>query len=193
MNPPTVLFYGDSRAADWPFPSLPGAKFVNRGVPGDDTAGALHRVPFDLLPHNPAVVLLQLGINDLAAGVFYPDRRATVVKRCRSNIEELVQRCLSTGATVLLSTIFPTASSKFDFWALGMESIAPDVETVNDFLRGLAGKRVMIFETEEILAEDGQVRLDFAADMLHLNRAGYAALNKALVPVLEQLLTGINE
>ena len=188
MTTPTVLFYGDSRAADWPFPNLPGVHFVNQGVPGDDTAGALRRVPFDLTPHKPAVVLLQLGINDLTASVFYPQRRAAIVDRCQTNLRQLVQQCLAADTTLLLSTIFPVASSDYDFWALGLESITPDVKAVNQFLRGLAGERVIIFETQNLLGDADQVKPAFAADMLHLNRAGYVALNQALTPVLEQIL-----
>jgi len=32
---PTVVFFGDSRAASWPAPGLPQFTFVNRGIDGE--------------------------------------------------------------------------------------------------------------------------------------------------------------
>lgn len=48
-----ILIYCASRAADWPPPDLPGDRFINRGMPGEATAGSLQRFgqPVSSLAH----------------------------------------------------------------------------------------------------------------------------------------------
>jgi lysophospholipase L1-like esterase len=47
---------------------------------------------------------------------------------------------------------------------------------------------VVIFDAFAVLAaDDGLVQPDYALDMLHINRRGYAALNQALADVLTGL------
>jgi lysophospholipase L1-like esterase len=65
VRPLTVLFYSDSRAADWPPPDLPDLLFVNRGVPGQTSTEALRRWTTYGAPLRPDIVVLQVGVNDL--------------------------------------------------------------------------------------------------------------------------------
>jgi len=61
-----VVFFGDSRAYDWPAPSgLEGLEFVNRGIGNQTTAQVLGRFEAHIAPLHPQVVVLQVGINDL--------------------------------------------------------------------------------------------------------------------------------
>ncbi|GAB4425543.1 MAG: SGNH/GDSL hydrolase family protein [Anaerolineae bacterium] len=188
MTAPLILFYGDSRAADWPAPALPGARFANRGIPGDDTAGALRRFPRDAAALAPDVIVLQLGVNDLTGAIYVPPQRAgEIIAACQANLRQIVARAVDLGATLILTTIFPPAADPRAGWSRDHAALAETIEQVNRDLRQLAGERVTLLETAPLLTEQGRVKPDFALDTLHLNRAGYAALNTALGPLLAEI------
>ena len=59
------------------------------------------------------------------------------------------------------------------------------IADVNRELLGLRMAGVQVLDSAAVLAgPDGYVRDAYANDELHLNKAGYAALNAALVPLL---------
>ncbi|GAB4451298.1 MAG: SGNH/GDSL hydrolase family protein [Anaerolineae bacterium] len=188
MTIPTILFYGDSRAADWSIPALSGVRFANRGIPGDSTAGALRRFPHDAAALAPDVIVLQLGVNDLTGAIYAPPHRAAeIITECQSNLRQIVARALDLGATLILTTIFPPAADGWTGWSHDHAALAEAIEQVNADLRQLTSERVILLETAPLLAEQGRVKPDFALDTLHLNQAGYAALNTALGPMLAEM------
>jgi lysophospholipase L1-like esterase len=65
------------------------------------------------------------------------------------------------------------------------------IKEVNDYLRGLSAENVLILDTVPLLADEtGFIRDDFAHDFLHINSAGYAALNSALSDLLAHDFAG---
>ncbi len=186
-HPLTVLFYGDSRAADWPFPNLPGFSFVNRGVPGQSSGEALHYWPRDGAPVCPDIMVLQIGINDLTAVSFFPEETANLVVQCQNNIRQPVSQATGSGATVILTTIFPAGYVGLGYHEFGLSELGPLVLKVNHYLVTLAGPRVILFDAYTLLSENGLVKGEYTLDLLHLNSAGYAALNRALTPLLLNL------
>lgn len=187
---PLVLFYGDSRAADWPAPALSGVRFANRGIPGDSTAGARHRFPRDAAALAPDVIVLQLGVNDLTGAIYTPSPRADeIIAECQANLRQIVVQTLQLEVMLMLTTIFAPAADPWAGWSRDHTALAEAIEQVNPALRQPVGDRVILLETAPLLAEHGRVRPEFALDTLHLNRAGYAALNQALRPRLIELLS----
>ncbi len=185
---PTILFYGDSRAADWSDPALAGVCFANRGIPGDSTAGALRRFPRDAAALAPAVMVLQLGVNDLTDAIYAPTQRAAeIIAKCQSNLRQIVARAVDLGATLILTTIFPPAADGWSGWSRDHAALAGAIEQFNRDLRQLVGERVILLETAPLLAEQGRVKPEFALDTLHLNRAGDATLNATLGPLLAEI------
>jgi lysophospholipase L1-like esterase len=176
-----VVFYGDSRAAFWTKPALPGVQIVNRGVPGHSTLQAL--LGFDQLiaPLEPDIVLIQVGVNDLTAIGMFPQQRDRIVNDTREQIIAAVERSQSIGARVILTTIFPAAGTGW----FRDDRLQAAITEINAALVELAGPDVVVFDTAAVLTgPDGFVRPAYAEDELHLSAAGYAALNEALVPLL---------
>ncbi|MGQ0603025.1 MAG: hypothetical protein ACT4QE_15180 [Anaerolineales bacterium] len=58
---------------------------------------------------------------------------------------------------------------------------------VNTDLRALESERVILFDAYAVLQSGGKLRADYALDELHINEAGYAALNAELSKVLAKL------
>ena len=190
-NPPpgprSVVFFGDSRAAEWPAPEgLDGWTFVNRGIHNQTSAEVLHRFDAHVAPLEPDVIVIQVGVNDLKAIPLFPGQRATIVANCQANVAQIVHRSRELGATVILTTLFPLGEVPLErrlFWSGEIEDA---LREVNAYVRTLAGEGVVVLDTAPILADErGIVRRAYSRDLLHLSEAGYQALNKALVPALE--------
>jgi lysophospholipase L1-like esterase len=185
---PLVVFYGDSRAAEWLAPDLPQFTFVNRGIGSQTTAQVLGRFDQDIAPLRPDYLVVQVGINDLKTIPLFPSQADAIVQNTKENIETLVQRSLSAGVDqVILTTIFPIGAVPLERQLVWSNDVAAAVEEVNAFLATLAGERVIVMETAPILAaENGMIQETYSRDTLHLNGEGYAALNATLVKTLTQ-------
>ena len=182
----TIIFYGDSRAADWPPPELPQFSFINRGVGGQTSAEALAYVDHTLAGLLPQIVVAQIGINDLSVLTFNPGQRQPIVTACKNNIRQLVSRLEELSEQIVLTTIFPVGDA--DLFIFDTAELIDAVDQVNATIHSLAGSNAVIFDAFSILvADDGLVQPDFALDMLHINRQGYAALNRELSGVLAAL------
>lgn len=95
------LTYGTGAAPGMDYPSqlqaMIGRKVVNAGVPGDTTSGALERLERDVLSHDPGIVLITLGGNDLKNGVGRDEAFA--------NMENIIRAIQDKGALVVVGGI----------------------------------------------------------------------------------------
>jgi lysophospholipase L1-like esterase len=67
----------------------------NAGSSGDTTTGALKRLERDVLAHKPQLVTIMFGMNDLVK---------TPVDVFKNNLREMITRCRTSGAEVVLCT-----------------------------------------------------------------------------------------
>jgi lysophospholipase L1-like esterase len=183
-----VVFFGDSRARQWSTPEgLEGFEFVRRGLDGQTSAQVLERYRYLVRPLRQDVVVLQAGVNDLRLLALYPEREAELAAACLANLRALVDLAVADGATVILTTVFPAGPAPVHERLFWLPPLVEAIATVNAELAGWAGPDVVVLDTAAILTEDGAVRAEFAFDALHLNDAGYAALNVVLVEMLRSL------
>ncbi|MBL8850598.1 MAG: SGNH/GDSL hydrolase family protein [Planctomycetaceae bacterium] len=77
--------------------AFPDAKIetINAGVSGHTTVDGLGRMERDVLQHNPALVTVMFGLNDMAR---------VPLDQYRANLETIIDRCHAIGADVLLCT-----------------------------------------------------------------------------------------
>jgi lysophospholipase L1-like esterase len=184
----TVVFFGDSRAGNWPTPpNLEQFEFINRGIGAQTSEQVALRFEQHVAPLQPQVVIVQVGINDLKTVPLFPGRREAIIARCKENVRRIVQQSTELSATVILSTIFPSGPVPLErkpFWS---GEVAVAIDELNVYIHSLAGENVIVMDAFAILADDkGQTRAEYREDFLHLNAAGYAALNAALMGLLER-------
>jgi lysophospholipase L1-like esterase len=184
----TIVFFGDSRAAQWPSPDVDGFQFINRGV-GDQTSTQIAgRFKEHVEPIKPDIIVLQLCINDLKTIPLFPTRKQQIVGNCESNIQEIVRDSLEQDAVVVISTIFPTGRIPLVRRLVWSDEIERSRQDVNNFIRSLASDRVIVLDAEKVLANDsGKIKQDYSFDTLHLSKAGYQALNLQLTRILEAI------
>jgi lysophospholipase L1-like esterase len=186
---PLALFYGDSRAASWPAPATNRAiTFLNRGIGAQTSAQVALRFAAHVQPVRPDILILQVGVNDLKTIPLFPARKAEIIAACRDNIRRIVADANNLGATVILTTIFPVGRVPLERQVFWSDEVAASIAAVNSDLRALGGDKVILFDAYTVLADgDGLLRAEYTLDTLHLNDRGYAALNQALAPLLNQL------
>jgi len=188
-NNGAIIFFGDSRAADWPAPTnMMEADFINRGIGSQTSTQVLGRFAAHVSPLQLQKIVVQVGINDLKAIPLFPDRREEIVANCKANLQEIVKLSLDAGAEkVILTTIFPfgqISPARRLFWS---DDVAIAIREVNDFLRSLESDQVIIFDAYRLLVgADGLVQPQYVHNFLHLNAEGYALLNQELVQILRE-------
>jgi lysophospholipase L1-like esterase len=138
--------------------SLTGRTVINAGVPGDTTASALQRLPEVLAEHQPRLVLLCLGGNDML--------RKHSAAATENNLRLLVQTIRASGAGVVLigvpePKLFGGAP---DFYARIAEDMRLPLEedVFNDVLK------------------DNRLK----SDAIHANAAGYRQVAERLAEFL---------
>jgi len=193
-QPPVIVFYGDSRAAAWEAPAIPGVTILNRGISGQTTAQILGRFEAHIAPLDPQIIVIQAGINDLKNISLFPEQEDAIIQSCKDNLQRIVQRSLDSGAHVILTTIFPLGELPLTRRLLWSTTVATAITEVNVYLRTLAAPQVTIFESGDLLTDpqSGSVKSQYSLDSLHLNPAGYAELNQALSGMLDVALNSHN-
>lgn len=184
-----VVFFGDSRASQWPEPAgLEQFEFINRGIGAQTSTQVVERFDEHVVPLHPDILLIQMCINDLKTLPLFPHLKSWIISNCKNNIKWSVQEARNHGATVILTTIFPLGKVPLErrlFWS---EDVGQAIEEVNQFIYSLEADKVIIFDTGKVLVDDkGLVREEYSWDLLHLNEVGYEALNKKLVNILGEV------
>jgi acyl-CoA thioesterase-1 len=135
---------------------------INAGVPGDTTADGLKRLQSDVLSHNPALVLVLLGGNDVLQDV---PKETTF-----SQLQTIVQRLQEKGAVVVLLGV--RSGVLRDAYKGEYKQLAKDMGAlfVPDVLDGLIGNP------------------KYMSDAVHPNDAGYEIIAKKIEEVLRNSL-----
>lgn len=182
-----VVFFGDSRIADWPSPNLAQFEFINRGISSQTSAQALQRFDYHVTPLRPQIVILQICINDLKAIPLFPERKEIIIAECKQNIQQIVAQSIEIGAIVILTTVFPIGEVPIERRFVWSADVTEAIDDVNTYIHSLEAKNIVILDAYLILADDGITQDRFAKNLLHLNLDGYEALNHELVNILANL------
>jgi acyl-CoA thioesterase I len=162
----TVLALGDSltfgtgATPDTSYPaalaSLTGWRVVNAGVPGDTSAQALQRLPSLLQEHQPVLVLVSIGGNDLLRRLPEADTRA--------NVQRICELARGAGAQVLLLAVpRPSVAAAIT----GSLSDHPMYAELADALH----LPLQAHGWSAVLADES-----LRADQIHANARGYARM-----------------
>ncbi|MGB6687684.1 MAG: GDSL-type esterase/lipase family protein [Terracidiphilus sp.] len=154
------VFMGDSITAFWP---LPGA---NLGYPANTTAQMLARYPNEVLGHGYRTFVLLGGINDIRYG--------HTIQEAIANIATMAERSRNANMVVVLCELTPDYQDHF--------KLDPKIRALNALIEQLV-------QSEHYLLVDYYDPMyghpEYFLDGIHPNPAGYAVMDRALVPVLE--------
>ena len=177
----TVLILGDSLSygtganldanTGEDYPSLlaksTGWNMINEGVPGDTTAGGLARLPDLLKEHNPKLLIVELGGNDLL--------RQTSPTEITQNLNSILSLAKAQGIQTILVAMPEISTLKATF---GNLSDHPLYEAV--------AKETSIPLITDVFS-DVLSDKDLKADQIHPNAKGYAVVSEKFGEKLKEL------
>lgn len=165
-----VLAFGDSltfgtgarREQSYPavLETRTGIRVVNAGVPGEVTELGLRRLPKLLAQHQPKLVILCHGGNDML--------RKRGIKKAEANLREMIRLIRESGASVVM---------------LGVPDPGLFLSTA-DFYERVAKDLVVPIDAEiipDLLGDN-----EFKSDQIHPNAKGYARVAEAVEALLRK-------
>ncbi len=186
-----LVIFGDSRAEGWKLPAIEGVEVINRGIGSQTSAQVLQRFTAHVVPLEPDIILVQVGINDLKTIGLFPDQSETIISDYQANIVQIVRQAQDTGAVVVLSTILPAGDIPLVRRLVWSDAIDLAVVEMNDYLKTFGNEpNVFIFDGFSLIADatmDGRLNSIYYKDDLHFTQAGYEVLNEALIVQLRSL------
>lgn len=177
-NPPpreAVLFVGSSSIVRWnslarDFPDVP---VINRGFGGSELADSVHYLDRLVLPHQPRVVVLYAGENDLQAGATAEEVHARF-----QAFRQRLHAALPQTRLVFIA-IKPSPSRA---------KIRAQIDRANALIAATCREDPRLAFADVVppmLDAAGQPRPElFVADRLHLSEAGYALWRPIVAPLL---------
>ena len=174
-KPGGVLFIGSSSVRRWNLDeSFPGKGYVNRGFGGSQIADSTRYVERIVVPHQPRLVVMFVGDNDIAAGRS-PEHVADDFKAFAEKIHTLLPKT---------NIIYLAVKPSLKRWQL-----YPKMEEANKRLVKLiaADPQVAFIDVATpMLGEDGKPKAELLhEDKLHLSPAGYRLWTTLLKPQLD--------
>lgn len=172
-----VLLIGSSTFTKWTDVQdyFPGHVMVNRAFGGSTLPDVLRYVDDIVFPYHPHQVIIYCGENDFAASDTVTAE--TVAKRVALLFQVIRRRLPDIDITYV--SIKPSPSR---------QALWPKMAEANELIRRFFDQQVhaaFIDIFHELLTPDGKPRPElFVSDMLHLNKKGYAILQKAIEPYL---------
>ena len=139
-------------------------KIINRGIGGDTTEGILKRIDF-LKNCNPDAVFLLIGTNDLSLGKT-PDEIISNYGKIIKTITEYNPRL-----NLFIQSVLPINTNLF---ILPPKYDNNTIQLLNKMIKNLEGGRVKYINLyDKFLDDNGNLKIEYSNDGLHLNGSGY--------------------
>lgn len=170
-----VLFVGSSSIRMWDLKeSFPNKNYINRGFGGSQIADSIAYIDRLVLKHEPRVVIMYAGDNDIAAGKTPEDVAADFV-----TFEKKVHETLP-KTQVMYVAIKPSLKR----W-----NLYPQMAEANQKIAAhcKSDDRLIYLDiATPMLGDDGKPKPElFANDGLHMSKAGYKVWNEIVAKHLE--------
>ena len=175
-----VVFLGDSQIERGFWSEWWRGDVLNRGIGGQTTRGVRERLD-EVARHQPRLVVLECGTNDLAASASVEEVAASYTDL----VDELRAR-LPHRVLLWPQNVFPVHPSKWrglapQISARNAEQLNAQIHELNARLAQIAAKREMdLHDVNAHLEEDGVLKPSCTLDGTHLNGEGYRVWREAM-------------
>ena len=193
-----VVILGASYAAGW-HPTVKGVPIVNKGAAGQQSFELRARFDADVVAQQPRAVVIWGYINDIFRSS--RDQVPAAKTRAKAEFEAMVaaaraqgiEPILTTEATIRGKSSWSDSIAELVGWVMGKTSyqsyINGHVLELNTWVRAYAAREgLLLLDLHPVLSQaDGQRKAEFAnEDGSHIPAAGYAAIDRYAVPILER-------
>jgi lysophospholipase L1-like esterase len=181
-----VVFLGDDVTEYWGEGAeefFPGKPYFNRGIARQTTPQMLVRFRQDVIALGPEVVVIQGGMNDIAA-LTGPGTQGMIVE----NIESMVDLAKANGIKVVLASLLPICDCGTNQTAVRPRG---KIFGMNDWLEEYAEKTGSVYlNYYRALAEGREFNRAWTKDGLLPNAEGYAVMAPVAEDAIAKALAG---
>lgn len=181
-----VVFLGDDATEFWSGGEkfFPGKPYFNRGIARQTTPQMLLRFRQDVIALDPKAVVIQGGMNDIAA-VTGPGTQGMMIE----NFQSMVELAQANGIAVVLASLLPVCDCGTNQTALRPVG---KILAMNGWLRDYAEMTGSVYlDYYSALAEGRALKREWTKDGLLPNDAGYAVMaplaEEAIAKALERV------
>ena len=179
-----IVFYGDSITEGYNVKEFYDEfRVVNSGISGNKTEDLINRIDNDLYNYNPSTVIIEIGTNDLRAGIKDED----IIKNLKTIINGI--RKNRKNANILIESIYPINKNMYeDDW----NNASPDytnkhIIKINTEIKELCKKEhIKYIDIYSSLLDDNKnLKEVYSKDGLHLTDLGYYKVTKLIKEYLK--------
>lgn len=193
----TVVFLGDSITAERTYGKIienytllrfPDRRvtFVNAGVGGDTAEDGLRRLEQDVFRHEPTLVTVAFGINDIGWGTTADDAHR---QRHLTAIREIVEACVQRDIRVYVCSAAITGNDPANGEDSFLQQMCDEAMQISrdhgglsiDVQRGMRRIQQRAWEAASDRTEEEKRRLLHTDDTIHLNELGQLAMAHAIL------------
>ena len=165
-----------------------GIEVIGAGISGNKVPDLQRRLEKDVLAKKPTIVVIYIGINDVWHGEKDPTR-GTMPDAFTAGLKDVIGRCTSAGATVVICT--PTLiGEKKD----GANSLDKQLDEYSDLSRNLAKelklplcdlRKAFVDHVKDHNSDNAEKGI-LTSDRVHLNDAGNKFVADTMLKVLDR-------
>lgn len=179
-NEPRVVFMGDSITDSWDDPVyggfFPGKPYIDRGISGQTTPQMLIRFRADVIAHQPKVVVILAGTNDLAGNT-----GPTTLEAIEDNLRSMADLATANGIRVVLASVLPVSDYEMRDGKPITQTIRRSPQRIlalNKWLQEFTKARGYVYLDyfSAMVDEQGFLKDELSDDGLHPNAAGYRVM-----------------
>lgn len=171
-----VVFIGDEITENWTN-FFPGKPYLNRGITGQTSPQLLVRFRQDVIKLKPQVVVIQVGLNDIAS-IYSPVTQGMYAE----NLMSIVELAKSNNIKVVLASLTPICDC---YTKQSLLRPFGKIIGMNNWLKDYAAESGSVFlNYYAALGEGRNLKKAFTNDGVLLNDAAYAVM----APLAEQAI-----
>lgn len=177
--PENIVFLGDSITNYYDLKKYyPDNNIVNSGICGNTTGDILNDMEERVYQYNPSKVFLLIGINDLA----YKSTPDEIIENTEKIVEAIQEK--RPQAEILVESVYPTNNSDDSkiYHDLIKNRDNEDVEKINEGLKKYCeDKKIKYIDLHsKLVDEDGNLKLEYTKEGLHISEEGYEVITEEL-------------
>lgn len=182
-----VIFFGNSITDNWPHRSAAfwtaHPNYVGRGISGQSSYNMLSRFREDVINLSPAAVVINAGTNDIAENSHPYNEDVTM-----GNIQSMAEIARANGVMVILTSVLPAGHFS---WRENITDGPEKIKALNARIKAYAAKEGIPYVDyySVLISDDGRNMIpEYTNDGVHPVAKGYAVMEAAVVPVIENVL-----
>ena len=184
MKKENIVFFGDSITAMYDVEEYyKGLPVVNSGTSGNTTEDLLRSIDERVYIYNPTQVFLLIGTNDISA-------TDLTNKEIVENIKAIVEGIKTNrkNATIYVESIFPIRNTENTPTDLLHQRENSRIMAINDLIKKMCEEENIEYIDlyHKLLAEDGELNMDYSLEGVHMNPEGYKVITKELKKYIEK-------